>query len=146
MIDKLNVLSVIESALKGTDKYLVNLKITTDNRIFVSIDGDNGVVIDDCVDLSRKIESSLNRDEEDFELNVSSAGLDSPLRLPRQYKRHIGQDLEVTTFDGQHEEGTLTEADDRTIKLSVTTGKKKEKRIEQFGYTDIKTAKIIIKF
>ena len=73
MIDKLHILDVITSSLDGTDKYLVDLKITADNRIYVSIDGDNGILIDDCVDLSRKIENSLNRDEEDFELNVASA-------------------------------------------------------------------------
>ncbi|MBP5643392.1 MAG: hypothetical protein J6X10_04070 [Bacteroidales bacterium] len=84
MIDKLHVLSIIEKALEGSDKFLVDLKITTDNRIFVAIDGDNGIVIDDCVELSRAIENSLNRDEEDFELNVASAGLDSPLRMKRK--------------------------------------------------------------
>ena len=79
MIDKLQVLSVIDTALAGTDKFLVDLKISSDNRINVAIDGDNGITIDDCIDLSRKIESSLDRDVEDFELNVASAGA-RPLR------------------------------------------------------------------
>ena len=74
MIDKLHVLDIIHSHLQGSDKFLVDLKITSDNRIFVSIDGDEGVLIDDCVALSRAIENSLDRDAEDFELNVASAG------------------------------------------------------------------------
>ena len=76
MIDKFKVLDIVKDVLEGSDKYLVNMKITPDNRIFVDIDGDNGINIDDCIEVSRAIENSLNRDEEDFELNVSSAGAD----------------------------------------------------------------------
>ena len=84
MIDKFKVLDIVKDVLEGSDKYLVNMKITPDNRIFVDIDGDNGINIDDCIEVSRAIENNLNRDEEDFELNVSSAGADSPLKMPRQ--------------------------------------------------------------
>lgn len=146
MIDKLHVLSVIDAALQGTDKFLVDLKITSDNRINVAIDGDNGIVIDDCIALSRQIENSLDRDVEDFELNVASAGLDSPLKLKRQYKKNIGQELSVTTFDGTHEEGRLVDADDEQITLQLLGKKNKDAEPLHFQYTDIKTAKIIIKF
>jgi ribosome maturation factor RimP len=146
MIDKLHVLSVIDAALQGTDKFLVDLKITSDNRINVAIDGDNGIVIDDCIALSRQIENSLDRDVEDFELNVASAGLDSPLKLKRQYKKNIGQELSVTTFDGTHEEGRLEDADDNQITLRLLGKKHKNAEPLHFNYTDIKTAKIIIKF
>ncbi len=146
MIDKLHVLNIIQTALEGTDKYLVDLKITTDNRIFVAIDGDNGIVIDDCVELSRTIETSLNREEEDFELNVASAGLDSPLKLPRQYKRNVGRELTLDTFDGDHAEGRLVEADDEQITLKRLGKKHADEAPMHFAYRDIKTAKIVIKF
>ncbi|MBQ9474320.1 MAG: ribosome assembly cofactor RimP [Bacteroidales bacterium] len=146
MIDKLKVLDIIQQTLEGSDKFLVDLKITTDNRINVSIDSDSAVVIDDCVELSRAIESSLNRDEEDFELNVASAGLDSPLKMPRQYIKNIGQELAVTSFDGDTTEGKLTEASDDHIIITTPKTKKEPSQQISFKYSDIKTAKIIIKF
>ncbi len=146
MIDKLQVLEIIDNALAGTDKFLVDLKISTDNRINVAIDGDNGIVIDDCVNLSRLIENSLDRDSEDFELNVSSAGLDSPLKLKRQYIKNIGQELTVTTFDGETTEGKLVSADNDKISLKLLGRKNAGTSPVEINYADIKTAKIIIKF
>lgn len=146
MIDKLHVLNVIDETLSGSDKFLVDLKISTDNRINVAIDGDNGITIDDCIELSRAIEGSLDRDEEDFELNVASAGLDSPLKLKRQYKKNVGQDLTVTTFEGKTVEGKLVEADDEQITLQPEGNRKFKPEPVKFGYADIKTAKIVIKF
>lgn len=147
MIDKLRILDIVKEALASDpDKYLVNLKVTTDNRIFVDIDGDNGIIIDDCIALSRAIESNLNRDEEDFELNVSSAGADSPLKLPRQYTRHIGRTVEVVTFDGQKYEGELMASDEDTFSISLPHTKKQPAEERQFRYTDVKQTKVVIKF
>ncbi|MBP5548314.1 MAG: ribosome assembly cofactor RimP [Bacteroidales bacterium] len=146
MIDKLYVLDIIDKKLSGTDKFLVDLKISSDNRINVAIDGDNGINIDDCIELSRAIENSLDRDAEDFELNVASAGLDSPLKLKRQYKKNVGQDLTVTTFDGETKEGLLVDADDDRIVLKIAGTKKNASEQIEFAYADIKTAKIVIKF
>lgn len=146
MIDKLHVLNVIDETLSGSDKFLVDLKISTDNRINVAIDGDNGITIDDCIELSRAIEGSLDRDEEDFELNVASAGLDSPLKLKRQYKKNVGQDLTVTTFEGKTVEGKLVEADDEQITLQPEGNRKFKPEPVKFSYADIKTAKIVVKF
>ena len=146
MIDKLYVLSIIDSTLSGTDKYLVDFKISSDNRINVAIDGDNGITIDDCIELSRAIENSLNRDEEDFELNVASAGLDQPLKLKRQYKKNIGRDLIVTTFDGETYEGQLVEADDENIKIKVAGKKNAALEPIVIAYADIKAAKQVIHF
>ena len=98
MIDKFKVLDIVKDVLEGSDKYLVNMKITPDNRIFVDIDGDNGINIEDCIEVSRAIENSLNRDEEDFELNVSSAGADSPLKMPRQYPPPCGSGCKCGAF------------------------------------------------
>lgn len=146
MIDKLHVLSVIDAALQGTDKFLVDLKITSDNRINVAIDGDNGITIDDCIELSRAIENSLDRDKEDFELNVASAGLDSPLKLKRQYRKNIGQELTVTTFDGETVEGKLVDSDDEKITLKLLGRKNMKADPVLIAHADIKTAKIIINF
>lgn len=146
MLDKFNILEIAKEALEGTDKYLVNLKITPDNRIFVDIDGDNGINIDDCIELSRKIENSLNRDEEDFELNVSSAGADSPLKMPRQYRRHIGRTLSVETLDGRQFEGILDSADDQQIALHIKGTKKSAPQNITLPFADIKTARVVISF
>ena len=148
MIDKFNILDIAKEALDGTDKFVVNLKITPDNRIFVDIDGDNGITVDDCIELSRTIESRLDRDVEDYELNVSSAGADSPLKMPRQYRRHIGRTLMVETFaqDGTPAEGTLTEADDEHFTIRTKGTKKAAPQELTFTYTEVKTARIVLKF
>ena len=146
MIEKIKILELVQGALEGTDKYLVNLKVTPDNRIYVDIDGDNGVNIDDCIELSRAVESQLDRDEEDFELNVSSAGADSPLKLTRQYVKNVGRDLEVVMFDGKEAEGTLENADDNGIVLRTKGTKKQAPETLRFAYKDIKSARVAIKF
>jgi ribosome maturation factor RimP len=146
MIEKIKILELVNGALEGTDKFLVNLKITPDNRIFVDIDGDNGVTIDDCIELSRTVENQLDRDEEDFELNVGSAGADQPLKLTRQYRRHVGRDLEVVTFAGESVEGTLEDAGDEGIVLRTKGTKKTAPQTLRYAYSDIKTAKVVIKF
>ncbi len=146
MIDKFKVLDTVKDVLEGSDKYLVNMKITPDNRIFVDIDGDNGINIDDCIEVSRAIENSLNRDEEDFELNVSSAGADSPLKMPRQYRRHVGRELSVEPFDGEKVEGRLTEAGDTQFTIKTKGTKKEAPKELTFAYEDVKTARVIIQF
>ena len=146
MIEKIKILELVNGALEGSDKYLVNLKITPDNRIFVDIDGDNGVTIDDCIALSRAVEGQLDRDEEDFELNVGSAGADMPLKLPRQYQRHIGREMEVTTVDGEHFTAKLTAADAEGITLTIAATKRTPAEEQRLAFADIKTARVVIKF
>ena len=146
MIDKFKVLDIVKDVLEGSDKYLVNMKITPDNRIFVDLDGDNGINIDDCIEVSRAIENSLNRDEEDFELNVSSAGADSPLKMPRQYRRHVGRELSVEPFEGAKVEGILTEAGDSQFTIKTKGSKKEPSKELTFAYEDVKTARVIIRF
>ena len=146
MIDKFKVLDIVKDVLEGSDKYLVNMKITPDNRIFVDLDGDNGINIDDCIEVSRAIENSLNRDEEDFELNVSSAGADSPLKMPRQYRRHVGRELSVEPFEGAKVEGVLTEAGDTQFTIKTKGSKKEPSKELTFAYEDVKTARELIRF
>ena len=148
MIDKVEILDLIREVLDGTDKFLVDLHVSKDNRINVSIDGDNGINIDDCIELSRHIEGNLDREKEDFELNVASAGLDSPLKLLRQYKKNVGRSLKVETMDGEVKEGVLMEATDEKIvlKLELTKKQKKEGVSDAFEcqYEQIKIAKIVM--
>lgn len=146
MIDKFKVLDIVKDALEDSDKFLVSMKITPDNRIFVDIDGDNGINIDDCIELSRTIEKQLDRDEEDFELNVSSAGADAPLKMPRQYRRHMGRDLAVETFEGKNYEGTLADCDDKQFTIKIKGTKKVAPQVLTFNYADVRTAKVVLSF
>lgn len=146
MIEKIKILELVNSALEGSDKFLVNLKITPDNRIFVDIDGDNGVTIDDCIAVSRAVEGQLNRDEEDFELNVGSAGADMPLKLLRQYRRHVGRELEVVMVDGERIDGELREVSDDAIVVVAPGSKKQAPQEHRLAYRDIKSARVAIRF
>ena len=146
MIDKIKVLEIVKVALEDTDKYLVNLKITPDNRIFVDIDGDNGINIDDCIELSRTIEGQLDREEDDYELNVSSAGADSPLKMPRQYRRHEGREVCVTTMEGEKHEGILQDSDNEKFSILIKGTKKTAPEVLTFNYADVKSTKVVIKF
>lgn len=151
-MDKVTVLGLIKDKLEGTDKFLVDMHISRDNRISVAIDGDNGVTIDDCIELSRHIEKNLNRDEEDFELNVASAGLDNPLKLHRQYVKNVGRFLAVTTTDGEKTTGKLLEVTDTDITIlpDDTPRRKKQEpeadNTKTIPFDDIQTAKVVIKF
>lgn len=101
MIERSKIEQLIDENLQDKDLFLVDFKVSTANHIEVFIDSDhNEVSIADCVALSRHIESNLDREDEDFELNVSSAGLDIPLKKKRQYRKHIGQRLRLQLNDG----------------------------------------------
>lgn len=146
MIDKLKVLELAHDALEGTDKYVVGLKITSDNRIFVDIDGDNGINIDDCIELSRAIENNLDREVEDYELNVSSAGADSPLKLPRQYRRHVGRTLALSLSDDREVEAVLQEVEDDHIVVCTKGTKKMAPETLTIAFGDIRSASVVIQF
>ena len=117
------------------------------NEIKVYIDGMQGVSIDRCVEVSRYIEQRLDRDAEDFELTVSSAGLDQPFRVARQYVKNIGKEVKVLTAEGQTLKGTLTAADEQGFRLKETPKKKAPETPEHaFEYTQVKETKIVISF
>ncbi len=148
MIDKEKVQSVVNQELEGTDLFLVDLKIGKDNKISVFIDGDNGVAIQNCIDLSRKIESNFDREVEDFELSVFSSGVGEPLKLNRQYKKNIGRNIEViTNEEGEKIVGELLMVDEEKIVVKVQPKKKKDPIVEKEILIDnIKESKIIILF
>ena len=138
---------------KRPDLFMISCKISPDSKIEIVIDGDKSVSIQDCLDCSRAVENHLDREEEDFELSVLSAGLSNPLQLPRQFRKNIGQELETVLADRKIN-GTLTDADDESITLEWTerrpkaVGKGKETvgLKEKIFYNDIEKAVIIIKF
>lgn len=152
MISKQKIADLIEEHLTGTDKFLVEFSVSASNQIIVFIDGDNGVTIADCIALSRKIESNLDRETEDFELDVSSAGLDLGLRVNRQYVKNIGRTVDVKLIDGIKLTGVLKAVDEKNIRIELLPAKKKKKTEEIadinkiINFKDIKETKVVITF
>lgn len=122
MIDKTKLISTIEGALAGTDLFLVDCTVSADNVINVELDSDSSMDIDHCVAVTRAIESAFDRDAEDYELEVGSAGITSPLKLYRQFRKNIGTDVEILTKDGRKVRGTLSAAEDTDpVRFTITT-------------------------
>ncbi len=149
MIDKALIKELVEQHLVNSPHFLVDITIKSGNMIFVSIDG-AGVTIDDCVRLSRFIEGRLDRDREDFELSVSSAGLGQAFKVLDQYRINIGKEIEVITKDGNKRNGILLKATEECIELNLISenGRKKKDLNEKVAISlkDIKSAKKTIKF
>jgi len=133
--------------------FLIDFEIKGDNQILVVIDGDKGVSVNDCIEVSRKIEHNLDREEQDFSLEVTSAGAASPLEIPRQYKKNIGRKLSVKT-ENDLIEANLENATDEEIVLKWKTrepkpvgkGKVTVKKEAVLKYADIVEAKVMITF
>ena len=149
------VRGLIDEGLKQrTDLFLIDLSISENNLIKVIIDGDHGVKVDDCVFISRQIEHNLDREEQDFSLEVSSAGATSPLQHIRQYKKHIGRALEVKTTKNEKIEAQLVGANDNNITLNwkvrepkpIGKGKHTVQKEAVIPYENIEQAKVKIKF
>lgn len=136
------------------DLFLIEFDVLNDDTIKVVIDGDNGVLVEDCMFISRAIENNLDREEIDFSLEVLSAGATAPLSNQRQYKKNIGRTLSVQTKDGETIEGTLDEATNDHIILSwksrepkpVGKGKVTVNKQAEVGYDTITKAQVVIKF
>ena len=134
--------------------FLIDLKIKGNNEIVVVIDGDQGVTVQDCINVSRKVEHNLDREEEDFSLEVMSAGATEPLINTRQYKKNEGRDLEVVLQDGSKIAGNLIQVHDEGIVLfwkervpkEVGKGKMTVEKEEVIAFEAIKQAKVKIKF
>ena len=154
MMEKNEIKAMAEEFLKDSSDYLVDVIVAADGTITVEIDNDNGVNIDDCVKLSRYLESKLDRDVEDFELTVTSAGLTSPFKTPRQYKKYEGKEIEVLTRKGEKLKGTLKSSTEKNFSVEVARmvkpeGAKRKTEIKEeliFPYDEVKYTKYIIKF
>ncbi|MGL2994413.1 ribosome assembly cofactor RimP [Flavobacterium sp. TSSA_36] len=150
--EKVNAL-VEEALLEKPSVFLIDLTITDAFKIMVSLDGDKGVVLQDCIDVSRVIENKLDREEQDFSLEVASVGVGSPLKLIRQYKKNIGRTLIVKTGN-EIIEAELVEATDVFIILSwearepkkIGKGKETVQKELKLPYEDIKEAIVTVTF
>lgn len=146
---------LLQNALtERSDLFLIDFSISADNAIKVVIDGDNGVLVEDCIFVSRAIEHNIDREENDFSLEVLSSGVATPLVMPRQYNKHVGRNLEVKTADGQNLEGELTDVNNQGVVLKwkarepkpVGKGKVTVTKEVSVAFNDIKEAKVKIKF
>ncbi len=133
--------------------FLTDLTITDNFKIIVNVDGDNGVALQDCIDISRAIENNLDREEQDFSLEVASVGVGSPLKMVRQYKKNVGRTL-IVKLATQTIEAELVEANDNFIILSwkarepkkIGKGKETVQKRQEIPYTEIKEAIVTVTF
>ena len=154
MISKEIIKSIVDPKLDEENVFLVDISVSPSNQIVVTVDGDKGVTIDQCIAISRHIEGSLNRDEEDFELEVSSSGLGQPLKVLRQYTKNIGREVEVVLTNGSKLKGKMVASDNEGISLEVEKkllleGKKRKELVTEtipLKYSEIKTTKVVISF
>ncbi|WP_300568607.1 ribosome assembly cofactor RimP [Flavobacterium sp.] len=154
MAFKDKVREVLEEALvQYPELFLIDMTITDSYKIIVTLDGDNGVQLQDCINVSRAVENNLDREEQDFALEVASAGVSLPLKLVRQYKKNIGRTLKIKT-SSQTIEAKLLEVSDENITVEWSSrepkkiGKGKETVLhnEKIAYGDIIEAIVTITF
>jgi ribosome maturation factor RimP len=157
MIDRKEIERLVEERIQELDNglYVVEMTISSTNVIRIEIDKTNGgVTVSDCVSVSRNVEHNLDREKADFELHVSSAGLDKPFRHINQYIKNVGRTINVKTKDGRTIEGEIVKVADEKIILSaeemqLLEGKKKKEKVEviyEIMLTEIKEANIVISF
>lgn len=154
MIEKKTVQSIVENWLEDKEYFLVDVDVTPDDRIVVEIDHAEGVWIEDCVSLSRFIEEQLDRDDEDYELEVGSAGIGQPFKVEQQYHNCVGKVVEVLAADGLKFKGELTSVDGRNFTIMTQEKQKQEGKKrpvlvdveKQFSMDEVKYCKYVIDF
>lgn len=154
MIDKNVVKGIVEEWLVDKDYFLVDVEVSPDDRIVVEIDHVDGVWIEDCVELSRFIEERMSRDETDYELEVGSAGLGQPFKVPQQYVNFVGKEVEVLDKDGRKYKGVLKSVEGTsfvvTAEEKVKVEGKKRPELQEKDYTfdmnGVKYCKYLISF
>jgi ribosome maturation factor RimP len=147
MTDKEYIKGLVEEFIKGTGLFLVAVKVSSANRITVLADKNEGITIDECVAIHRHIENNLDREKEDFELQVSSPGLDLPFGVIEQYYKNEGKKIEVTDNDGTKLTGTLKNVTAGGFELETEVkikGKTKELKDISFNFDQVKTARVIL--
>lgn len=154
MIDKNIVRRLVDEWLEGKEYFLVDIQISPDSKVVVEIDHADGVWIEDCVELSKFIEENLSCDEEDYELEVGSAGLGQPFKVPQQYINFIGKEVEVLDHDGRKVSGILKSVDGNKFVVSVNEkvhveGKKRPVKMDvdhEYDMNEVKYTKYLISF
>ncbi|MCC7050349.1 MAG: ribosome assembly cofactor RimP [Bacteroidia bacterium] len=155
MVEKKDIEQLVLEHFKGTDFFLVDVEINKQDKITIYFDSMSHLIaIDDCVKLSKHIEANLNRDEYDYELEVSSAGIDEPFKVPAQYQKHSGKEVKLIDTSGKRTDGILKQVTADGVFLETTEkvreeGRKKKITVMQqifFPFENIKQTKRIIKF
>lgn len=154
MIDKQIVCDIVKEGLQGSDCFLVDVMVRPGNIIVVEIDNKDGIDIERCEKLHRFIESKLDREVEDYELEVGSAGITSPFKVIEQYIKNVGNEVEVLTRDGRKLAGVLKACDENAFVLTITKkvkpeGSKRKIEVEEdipLAYNEVKYTKYLIRF
>jgi ribosome maturation factor RimP len=147
-----NIRELIENELSGKGFFLVDIQVKPSGKIVVFADNFSGITLDDCVSVTQLIESKMGSNMENYELEVSSPGLDNPLKLPVQYRKNTGRMIRIVNNIGEIMEGRIKDAGEEKFMLEMTEKKKKEKKKNEtqlqfieIEYTNVKTAKLIIR-
>ena len=154
MITEKKIRELIEEKIKDTDRFIISVKVSPAKKIEVLLDGITNIAINDCIEISRFIESSLDRGQEDFELMVSSAGIDQPFTVEKQYQKNIGRELNVLKKDGIKLKGVLVSYEPETSILIesekiIKNEKNKKQTIKEqitIPLQEIKESKLILSF
>ncbi|HEX8514926.1 MAG TPA: ribosome assembly cofactor RimP [Bacteroidia bacterium] len=154
MITVEKIQQIAEAKIAEGSNFIVDIAVKPGNNIYILLDNDNGISIKDCVEMSRHVESNLDREQEDFELHVSSPGLDKPLKTLRQYIKYLGKDLNVTSREGKKYSGKLLKATEEGIELEskskeAVEGKKGKQLVIRnisLTFNQIKESKVVISF
>ncbi|MDR1729563.1 MAG: ribosome assembly cofactor RimP [Prevotellaceae bacterium] len=154
MIESNLVRQAVEEFLSGTGCFIVDIKVGKDNFILIEIDSEEGISIDYCAELARFIESKVDREVEDYELEVGSPGLGSPFKVLEQYRKHEGCEVEVQSLSGAKLQGILANVSETGFDLEVTKkvkpeGAKRKMEVTEnipFKYENVKYTKYIIRF
>jgi ribosome maturation factor RimP len=147
MIEKQTIQDIVKEFINGTGLFLVGVKVSGANRITVLADKNEGITIDECARIHRQIENSLDREKEDFELQVSSPGLDLPFAVVEQYLKNDGKKVEVIDTDGVRHAGVLKNITKGGFELETelkVKGKTKELRDISFNFEQIKSTRVIL--
>ncbi|MGD0341437.1 MAG: ribosome assembly cofactor RimP [Bacteroidales bacterium] len=145
MVEKSKIEKLVAEFINGTGIFLVAVKVSSADRITVLVDTMEGIKIDECVSLHRYLEKNLNRNAEDFELQVSSPGLDMPFSVIEQYNKNEGRRVEVTDSDGTKFTGILKNVTTGGFELETEVkvkGKQKETREISFNFDQVKSTKV----
>ncbi len=153
MLEKDKIVQLVEDHLADTSLFLVEVRVASGNQVSVFLDGDEGVPISSCAEVSKLIESTFDRDIEDYELEVSSVGVSKPLIMPRQFRKNVGREIIYVNEEGQKIKGKLLGADDEgfTIEKELPKKKRKDKEpqedpIQTIPYTKAKEVKVQVSF
>lgn len=149
MIDKVKIETLVRKLISGTELFLVAVRVSSAGKITILADKKEGITIDECVSISRFIEKNLNRDEEDYELMVSSPGLDMPFMVKEQYFKSEGKNVEVISTEGTKFSGILKNVTDGGFEIETEVkvkGQPKEKKELSFNYDQVKSTRKVVSF